>query len=240
MSYANGTTHYNLPQTVGSDKRDWSDTNQAFADIDSAIYSAGEDSATALSAAQAAQTAADSAATDAASAVTTANAASASAASAAETAALAQTTATSAQSTATTAESTAQSAAATASNADTVALAAQTNIGTMSNLNTQDKSSLVAAINEVLAGIGGAMPTLDLANKVEITTTAYTTTKKGALVGSLKQGISVNANGTAFVGTANQTGGGVAVDVNFIPSGTQLVLSGSNDSSLHMYFVPYV
>lgn len=40
MSYANGTTHYNLPQTVGSDKRDWSDTNQAFADLDAAVYEA--------------------------------------------------------------------------------------------------------------------------------------------------------------------------------------------------------
>lgn len=39
MSYANGTTHYNLPQTVGTDKRDWSDTNEAFASIDAAIYS---------------------------------------------------------------------------------------------------------------------------------------------------------------------------------------------------------
>lgn len=40
MSYQNGTTHYNLPQTIGSDKRDWSDTNKAYADIDSAIYTA--------------------------------------------------------------------------------------------------------------------------------------------------------------------------------------------------------
>lgn len=40
MSYVNGTTHYNLPQTIGSDKRDWSDTNKAFADIDTAIYNA--------------------------------------------------------------------------------------------------------------------------------------------------------------------------------------------------------
>lgn len=40
MSYANGTTHYNLPQTVGTDKRDWADTNQAFADVDAALYSA--------------------------------------------------------------------------------------------------------------------------------------------------------------------------------------------------------
>ena len=47
MSYANGTTHYNLPQTVGTDKRDWSDTNQAFADIDAAIYQASEDASSA-------------------------------------------------------------------------------------------------------------------------------------------------------------------------------------------------
>ena len=47
MSYVTGTTHYNLPQTVGTDKRDWSDTNQAFADIDAAIYGAVSDVATA-------------------------------------------------------------------------------------------------------------------------------------------------------------------------------------------------
>lgn len=40
MAYVNGTTHYNLPQTVGTDKRDWTDTNQAFANIDSAIHTA--------------------------------------------------------------------------------------------------------------------------------------------------------------------------------------------------------
>lgn len=43
MAYVNGTTHYNLPQTVGTDKRDWADTNQAFADVDAALYSATED-----------------------------------------------------------------------------------------------------------------------------------------------------------------------------------------------------
>lgn len=47
MSYANGTTHYNLPITTGSDKRDWADTNQAFEDIDAAIYQASEDASTA-------------------------------------------------------------------------------------------------------------------------------------------------------------------------------------------------
>lgn len=45
MSYTNGTTHYNLPQTTGSDKRDWSDSNQAFADVDAALYGAVQDTA---------------------------------------------------------------------------------------------------------------------------------------------------------------------------------------------------
>lgn len=40
MSYANGTQFYNLPQTVGTDKRDWFDTNQAFADVDAALHTA--------------------------------------------------------------------------------------------------------------------------------------------------------------------------------------------------------
>ena len=45
MSYTNGTTHYNLPQTTGSDKRDWADANQAFADVDAALYGAVQDTA---------------------------------------------------------------------------------------------------------------------------------------------------------------------------------------------------
>lgn len=42
MSYAQGTTHYNLPQTLGDDKRDWFDTNKPFADVDAALYTAYE------------------------------------------------------------------------------------------------------------------------------------------------------------------------------------------------------
>ena len=56
MSYQTGTTHYNLPQTTGTDKRDWADTNQAFADVDAALYGAA--------------TAASGAATDVAGALT--------------------------------------------------------------------------------------------------------------------------------------------------------------------------
>lgn len=49
MSYANGTTHYNLPQTVGTDKRDWFDTNQPFRDIDEALWGAKESAESATS-----------------------------------------------------------------------------------------------------------------------------------------------------------------------------------------------
>ena len=42
MSYEHGTTHYNLPQTENADKRDWFDTNEAFADVDSALHEAVE------------------------------------------------------------------------------------------------------------------------------------------------------------------------------------------------------
>ena len=44
MSYANGTPFINLPQTVGTDKRDWADTNEAFLDLDAKLKSAYEGS----------------------------------------------------------------------------------------------------------------------------------------------------------------------------------------------------
>lgn len=48
MSYQNGTTHFNLPQTVGSDKRDWFDTNEAFRNVDETLHTASIDSSTAI------------------------------------------------------------------------------------------------------------------------------------------------------------------------------------------------
>ena len=53
MSYQNGTPFLNLPQTVGTDKRDWFDTNEAFLDLDGKVKSAYEgsiDTASALAA----------------------------------------------------------------------------------------------------------------------------------------------------------------------------------------------
>lgn len=41
--YVHGTTHYNLPLTSGEDTRDWFDTNQAFEDVDAALWAAKQD-----------------------------------------------------------------------------------------------------------------------------------------------------------------------------------------------------
>ena len=236
MSYSHGTPHFNLPLTQGSDKRDWSDTNQAFEDLDAAVYQAGSDATGALSAAQGAQTTANSAATDAASAISTANAASASAATASEAASLARTEAQSAQ-------SNAQSAASQASNADTVALAAQTNIGTMSNLNTQDKSSLVAAINEVLSQIGGGgMPALDYSNPLytfDSSHLTYTATQDCYLIAGLltsgNTNTQVSINNVPILGNASAGSYQVVPPVLKIKSGDIVSVNAMNNSVIKIF-----
>ena len=72
MSFRVGTPNYGLPQTEGTDKRDWSDTNQPFLLIDTAIKNAVDTSASASSAASTAQQTADGAASAAAAAQTAA------------------------------------------------------------------------------------------------------------------------------------------------------------------------
>lgn len=96
MSFRVGTPNYGLPQTEGTDKRDWSDTNQPFLVIDTAIKNAVDTSASASSAAATAQQTADGATTAASHAQTDAT--------------TAQTLATSASELATTAKNRADSA----------------------------------------------------------------------------------------------------------------------------------
>lgn len=258
MSYQTGTTHFNLPQTTASDKRDWSDTNQAFADVDAALYQAGQDATTAIGAAQTAQTTADGAATTAQGAVTTANGASATAQTASETAQLANTAAQAAQSTANgavttanSASSTAQAAQTTASNADTVALRAESkadtalaNIGTLANLQTTDKSSLVAAINEVLSQIGGGGMVADLGTKLHDFTTgnlSYTSPAGGCfLVGSATS----SASGQLLVDNVPLFKQADSGDTfrwtcpfnQYIPEGL-VITAPSAQNSLHVYAV---
>lgn len=112
MSFTNQTTHYGLPQWIGSDKPTYLvDQNNAYQTIDSELYNAN-------TTAGAAQTAAEGA-------VQTAGAASSTAASAVETAQAAQTTASGADTKADTAISQAQAAQTAAGAAQAAAQAAQ-------------------------------------------------------------------------------------------------------------------
>ena len=90
MSFRVGTPNYGLPQTEGTDKRDWSDTNQPFLLIDTAIKNAVDTSATASAAAATAQQTADNATTAASHAQTDATTAQTLATSASELATLAK------------------------------------------------------------------------------------------------------------------------------------------------------
>ena len=55
MSYTNGTPFLNLPQTIGSDHRDWFDTNEPFLDLDTKVKTLWDDSGSAASAIDALQ-----------------------------------------------------------------------------------------------------------------------------------------------------------------------------------------
>ena len=127
MGHTNSTANLSLPQFIGTDKPTWlGDVNGAFSAIDS--YAGTNDAAVA-----AAVSDASSAIAQAASAVNTAN---------------------TANTTAGNASTAATNAVGTANNA--MALVNQTNIkvGTLADLTTTDKTSIVNAINEVNGAIG--------------------------------------------------------------------------------------
>lgn len=126
MSHTNSTANLSLPQFIGTDKPTWlGDVNGAFSAIDS--YAGTNDAAVSAAASDA-----SSAIAQAASAVSTANAA---------------------NTTAGNASTAATNAVGTANNA--MSLVNQTNlkVGTLADLTTTDKTSIVNAINEVNAAI---------------------------------------------------------------------------------------
>ena len=128
MGHTNSTANLSLPQFIGTDKPTWlGDINSAFSDIDA--YAGTNDAAVSGAVSDAA-----SAVSQAASAVSTANAA--------------NTTAGNASTAATTAVG-------TANNAMSLVNQTNTKIGTLANLNTTDKTSIVNAINEVYGMAGG-------------------------------------------------------------------------------------
>ena len=127
MGHTNSTANLALPQFIGTDKPTWlGDINSAFSDIDA--YAGTNDAAVSGAVADAA-----SAVSQAASAVSTANAA---------------------NTTAGNASTAATNAVGTANNAMSLVNQTNTKMGTLANLNTTDKTSIVNAINEVQTAAG--------------------------------------------------------------------------------------
>lgn len=122
MAFTNQTSHYGLPQYIGTDRPKYlTDVNDAYKKIDDEIYSAQQAAATADASAELANTNANSALTNANAAVQVANVASETAKTAEEKAVTAGNTADSAKSVAEQAETSATNAVAIANNANTLA-----------------------------------------------------------------------------------------------------------------------
>ena len=127
MGHTNSTANLSLPQFIGTDKPTWlGDINSAFSYIDA--YAGTNDAAVSGAVSDAA-----SAVSQAASAVSTANAA---------------------NTTAGNASTAATNAVGTANNAMSLVNQTNTKVGTLANLHTTDKTSIVNAINEIADGAG--------------------------------------------------------------------------------------
>lgn len=132
MGHTNSTANLSLPQFIGTDKPTWlGDFNGAMASIDA--YAGTNDAAVAAVDAKA-----DGAVSDASAAVATATAA--------------NNTAGTASTTATQANSIANNALTVANNADGHTNQLEQKVGLLADLHTTDKTSIVAAINEVADG----------------------------------------------------------------------------------------
>lgn len=126
MAFTNSTSHFGLPQYIGTDRPKYlTDVNNAYKKIDDEIYNAQTEAKAADASAEQANTNANSALTNANAAVEVANLANETAKTAQETATTAENTANRASQTATQAETTAGNAVAVANNANTLAGEAQ-------------------------------------------------------------------------------------------------------------------
>lgn len=124
---------------------------------------------------------------------------------------------------------------------DIVSQGVQTNgthIGDLTTLGTTAKGNLVAAINEVLNMIGGGlMPELDFANAQELSSASITTSKMGAVIGSIR-GASLTINSKTFNTAAGSWNATTDFNINFIPSGSSILLSAT-PSHGNIMFIPY-
>ena len=174
MGHTNSTANLSLPQFISTDKPTWlGDVNGAFSAIDS--YAGTNDAAVAGAVSDA-----SSAIAQAASAVSTANAA---------------------NTTAGNASTAATNAVGTANNAMSLVNQTNTKIGTLANLTTTDKTSIVNAINEVNAGLGGSTTAAQVS--YDNSGSGLTATDVQAAIDELAQG---GGGGATLLGSVTSDG----------------------------------
>lgn len=223
MGHTNETSNYHLPQFIGTDKPTWlGDVNGAMLAIDNAIAGVASDATSAVSIANGAATLATSASEAASAATTTAEAASTAATSAASVANTAADTANNAQSTAVLAKSTADTASATATATDT-------KVGALTDLQTTDKTSVVAAINEIDGEV----------NKGSVSVTADGVKTIGALLEDLFALIDFTKISTNSKFTVNVSGGSIDVAHIELYTNNTIFFVLSHGHSTRLDFVEY-
>ena len=180
MGHTNSTANLSLPQFIGTDKPTWlGDVNGAFSTIDSKVGTIDAD----ISAVDAK---ADNAVADASNAVTTAT--------------NANNTAGTASTTATNALNVANNALTVANNADGHTNQLETKIGLLADLTTTDKTSIVNAINEVNAGLGGSTTAAQV---------SYDNSGSGLVASNVQDAIDELAQGGGVGETVEVTADGV-------------------------------
>lgn len=82
------------------------------------------------------------------------------------------------------------------------------------------------------------MPTLDFSNSTALSTTQFTTNKRGAIHGAVR-GANVSIGGKTFNTSPGAWNDMAAMHIDFIPAGTTISLSAT-PSQGNLYFIPYV
>lgn len=114
----------------------------------------------------------------------------------------------------------------------------------VAQLGASNVQAALVALKTLIDNIGGSTMLLDVANKVEINNTTYTTAKDGRVVAVFNSGATSNTydvtvNGKSInpitdAGTSNAL---ASVELD-IPSGSTIVVTGSKTSYQGCYFVP--
>lgn len=120
----------------------------------------------------------------------------------------------------------------------TIAAANVTYNDVLTQLGANNAQDAIIALKTLIDNIGGViMPELDVDNAVTITTTAFTTTKAGAIHGNVYNA----AGGNIVIGNATIPFNNSAqrVDIDFVPAGKSVSISAANDGTYKLLFIPY-